>query len=88
MSSGYDCHEIIVMLNQVIVGKLQTLLSNSQFMFCLQCSNHLKGSQLCKSVRIRENVFVVVIQIEIWEKSVMNKYSGVIYTSENINFRL
>lgn len=57
-------------------------------MFCLQCSNLLKGSQLCKSVRIWENVFVVVIQIEIWEKSVMNKYPGVIYTSENINFTL
>lgn len=44
--------------------------------------------QLCKSVRIRENVFGIVIQIGIWEKSVMNKYPGVIYTSENINFRL
>lgn len=33
-------------------------------------------------------MFVVVIQIEIWEKSVMNKYPGVIYTSENINFTL
>lgn len=29
VSSGYDCHEIIVVLNQVIVGKLQTPLSNS-----------------------------------------------------------
>lgn len=46
----FDCHGIIVMLNEVIIGKLQTPLSSSaSFVFCLQRSNFLKDSQLCKS---------------------------------------
>lgn len=51
-------------------------------MFWLRCSNLLRGFQLPKSVRIWEDVFV--LQIEIWEKAVMVKYLGVIFTFDKV----
>lgn len=53
-------------------------------MFWLRCSNLLRGFQLPKSVRIWEEVFVLVIQIGIWEKAVKVKYLGVIFTFDKV----
>lgn len=67
--------------------------ANALEQFCQFCvlpkrSNFLKDFQLCRSVRMCKNMFILVTQIPVWwEKSVMDKCPGV-FTCEYLHLRL